>query len=103
MFDRVKELSDKKGISLTELAQKMEWADKAIYNWKTSKPSIDKVEKVADYFGVSTDYLLSRTDNPKMADEAPTLLAAHIEDDLSEEEMEEVLQYIEFIRSKHKK
>lgn len=64
MFDRVKELSDRKGISLTELARKMDWADKAIYNWKNSSPSIDKVEKVADYFNVSTDYLLGRTDEP---------------------------------------
>ena len=30
-------------------------------------PSGDKIEKVADYFNVSTDYLLGRTDNPNIA------------------------------------
>ncbi len=30
-------------------------------------PSGDKIEKVADYFNVSTDYLLGRTNNPNIA------------------------------------
>ena len=32
-----------------------------------NKPSVDRVQKVADYFGVSVDYLLSRTDDPHPA------------------------------------
>lgn len=32
---------------------------------KGSDPSTDKVTKLADYFGVSTDYLLGRTDEKK--------------------------------------
>ncbi|HAQ8710598.1 TPA: helix-turn-helix transcriptional regulator, partial [Enterococcus faecium] len=30
--------------------------------WNKSTPSGDKIQKVADYFNVSTDYLLGRTD-----------------------------------------
>lgn len=36
-------------------------------NWKNSKsghPSDVYLKKIADYFGVSTDYLLGRTDDP---------------------------------------
>ena len=29
-----------------------------------SSPSVDKIYKIADYFDVSVDYLLGRTDNP---------------------------------------
>jgi transcriptional regulator with XRE-family HTH domain len=32
--------------------------ENSIYRWDTNAPSIDKVAKAADYFGVSTDYLL---------------------------------------------
>ena len=37
------------------------------YQWKSSQPKADRLEKVADYFQVSTDYLLGRTDDPKIA------------------------------------
>jgi transcriptional regulator with XRE-family HTH domain len=40
--------------------------ENAIYSWKKSNPSIDKVEKVSDFLNVSTDYLLGRTDNPSV-------------------------------------
>lgn len=31
------------------------------------KPKFDTVVRLADFFNVSTDYLLGRTDNPKLA------------------------------------
>ena len=41
--------------------------------WKNgSIPNGDALQKVADYFNVSTDYLLGRTDNPSFA--PPTLV-----------------------------
>ncbi|MCR8969307.1 helix-turn-helix transcriptional regulator [Facklamia sp. 7083-14-GEN3] len=106
MFDRIKILCDKKGISITELAQRMGWADKAIYNWRSSTPSADKVKAVADFFNVSVDYIMNRTDNPKVADsnnDDDFLVAAHIDGDFTEEELEDIKDYIEFIKSKHKK
>jgi transcriptional regulator with XRE-family HTH domain len=37
-----------------------------ISEWKSgrSKPTFDALIKLADYFGVSIDYLVGRTDNP---------------------------------------
>ena len=32
----------------------------------SSKPKFETIIKLADYFGVSTDYLLCRTNNPKI-------------------------------------
>jgi len=39
-----------------------------VSDWKSrrSKPNIDTLPKIADYFDVSVDYLLGRTDNPKV-------------------------------------
>lgn len=105
VLDRIKFLCDRKGISVTELSIKMGWSEKAIYSWKNSTPSADKVKSIAEYFGVSIDYLLGRTDNPKVADldDSDFLVAAHIDEDLTEEELEDIKKYIEFIKSKHKK
>ncbi|EJU92546.1 DNA-binding helix-turn-helix protein [Enterococcus faecalis 599] len=60
VFDRVKKLADSQKISIVELEEKLNFSRNSLYAWKKSKPSIDKLEAVANYFGVSTDYLLGR-------------------------------------------
>ena len=56
VFDRVKKLADSQKISIVELEEKLNFSRNSLYAWKKSKPSIDKLEAVANYFGVSTDY-----------------------------------------------
>ena len=34
---------------------------------KNKKPNAERLQEIADYFNVSTDYLLGRTDNPTIA------------------------------------
>lgn len=63
-FERVKMLADKRKISIVELEEKLNFSKNSLYAWKKSKPSIDKLNAVADYFHVSTDYLLGCTDDP---------------------------------------
>lgn len=60
LYSRIRELANQKHISLAELERTLSFSNGIISTWKNGKPSIDKVEKVADYFGVSTDYLLGR-------------------------------------------
>lgn len=60
VFDRVKKLADNQKISIVELEEKLNFSRNSLYAWKKSKPSIDKLEAVANFFGVSTDYLLGR-------------------------------------------
>ena len=40
--------------------------EKLFVSMENEFPASDKLQKVADYFGVSTDYLLGRTDNPSI-------------------------------------
>lgn len=99
LLDRVKELSKKRDMRVADLEDALGFGRNTIYQWNKRTPGSDKLQKVADYFNVSTDYLLGRTNNPKVNDDE-NLLAAHIADDVTEDEMEEIKQFIEFIKSK---
>ena len=71
-FDRIKELAKKQGLSINLLEEKLGYSRNTIYNLKNSKPSTERISEIADYFNVSTDYLLSRTDNPAIASDDKT-------------------------------
>ncbi|MCH4172600.1 MAG: helix-turn-helix domain-containing protein [Lactobacillus sp.] len=60
VFDRVKSLADKQGISIVELEEKLDFGKNSLYAWKKKVPNGANLEKVADFFNVSTDYLLGR-------------------------------------------
>ena len=63
-MERIKELCKKRGITVSELENRVGFGKNSIYKWKTQSPKIETLQKVAEYFEVSTDYLLGRTDNP---------------------------------------
>lgn len=63
LYDRIKELCQEHNISISKLESTLEFGNSSIKKWgKTTSPSIDKIIKVATYFGVSVDYLLGKTD-----------------------------------------
>ncbi|MGV3007284.1 helix-turn-helix domain-containing protein [Streptococcus pluranimalium] len=68
-FDKIKELADKQGISINILEEKLGYGTNTLYRLKRSNPSSKVLKEIADYFGVSADYLLGRTDNPRIADD----------------------------------
>ncbi len=70
-FSRIKSLANEKKVSLQEVAKAAGIGENSIYAWRTKAPSSDKLQLVADYFNVSTDYLLERTDNPFLENEIP--------------------------------
>lgn len=61
-YDRVRELAKSKGLSLNDVEEKIGLKKNALYAWNRNTPSGDNLSKVADYFNVSVDYLLGRTD-----------------------------------------
>lgn len=65
---RIKELRKKKGISQQRLATDLNTTQNTISRYETGErePGIDELIKIADYFHVSVDYLIGRTENPKM-------------------------------------
>jgi len=65
---RLKELRKKKGISQLRLSIDLNTTQNTISRYETGErePGIDELIKIADYFNVSVDYLIGRTENPKM-------------------------------------
>lgn len=63
---RLKELRKQKGLSQLRLATELNTTQNTISRYETGErePGIDELIKLADYFNVSVDYLLGRTDNP---------------------------------------
>ncbi|EAD0431851.1 XRE family transcriptional regulator [Listeria monocytogenes] len=89
---RLAELRKKKSFSQYKLAEELGFSRGQIANYEqgTREPDYQTLLKIADFFNVSTDYLLGREEN-KLID----TIAAHIDPDATEEEMEEILAYIE--------
>lgn len=65
---RLKELRKQKNISQLKLAMDLTMNQNSISRYETGEREADYATliKFADYFNVSIDYLLERTDNPKM-------------------------------------
>ncbi len=65
---RLKELRKKKGISQLRLATDLNTTQNTISRYETGErePGIAELIKIADYFNVSVDYLIGRTENPKV-------------------------------------
>jgi transcriptional regulator with XRE-family HTH domain len=58
ILENIQFLCKKNDMSIPKLEKELNIGNGAIYKWDKSSPSIDKLQKVADYFKVSTDYLL---------------------------------------------
>ncbi|MGU3439800.1 helix-turn-helix domain-containing protein [Bacillus cereus] len=67
-FDRVKKLAQEQKISISELERKLDMGKNSLYRWKKQTPSSDTLQKVADYFNVTTDYLLGRSNQKNFHD-----------------------------------
>lgn len=111
-FDRVKKLANKQQISIVELEERLGFGRNSLYSWKRKTPNGESLQKVADFFNVSTDYLLGRTDNPAplSADEA---FQAFINDPelnhwyktlpgSDEEDLQELREFWDYLQSKKK-
>lgn len=65
---RLRELRKEKGISQLKMAMDLSTNQNSISRYETGEREADykMLIKIADYFDVSIDYLLERTDNKKM-------------------------------------
>lgn len=64
---RLKELRESKGLSQYAFAKKIGVAQSTVGGWEAGKrePNFEMVQKIADYFGVTADYLIGRTSEKK--------------------------------------
>jgi len=65
---RLKQLRKARGISQVKLAMDLNTGQNTISRYENGErePGIDELIRIADYFRVSVDYLIGRTDYPDM-------------------------------------
>lgn len=65
-IEKIQSLLAQNKISVYKLSKEIGLNKTFLTNWTSgkAKPSADALSKIADYFHVSVDYLLGRTDNP---------------------------------------
>ena len=66
-FEKIKELAKKRGKALGQVEEDLGYGRNTLYKIKNSTPNAERIAEIANYFNVSTDYLLGRTDNPVIA------------------------------------
>ena len=68
LVDRIKSLCKEKKITVAELERKTGISNGQIRKWDNSTPGVNKLQLIADYFDVSVDYLLGRTEKKRYYD-----------------------------------
>lgn len=63
VFERIEELRKSTGISQGKLEKELGFSNGSISKWKNSTPKSDRLQKLADYFGVSVEYLMTGKEN----------------------------------------
>ena len=113
-YERIFELIDEKGLTAYRVSKDTGISQASLADWRKgrSKPKIDKLQKLSEYFGVSIMYLTGETDEridaqaPPMQQYLRTRPNARIlfsaAKDISKEDMEKAVEYIEFLKSKNK-
>ena len=62
LYENVKEAANSKGYSINKLEKELGFARSYISKFKKITPSADKIQKIADFLGVTSEFLLTGTD-----------------------------------------
>lgn len=105
---KIKELREIKQITQEELAKYLGVAPQTVYKYEKeiNEPDLKTTSKIAEYFNVTTDYLLGRTDIPDMLNE-PIQIAASMKDgldisDMDDDEKKFINDFVKMVRNKKK-
>lgn len=111
-MSRIKDLRKEKGFTQAHLAKLLGVARSTVSMWESSpqEPDNDTLGKIADVFGVTTDYLLGRTDDRTFTEAVPhekyreylagpgLRLLLDADANLTEDQLNEIIDFIEFKR-----
>ena len=115
MENRLKLLRKERGLLQRDVAEHLNIAVSTYSYWENGKfePDQESLSKLADFFGVSADYLLGREKNSPPAQQESLNIPDALKpyqfafyegmDGLSEESIKDILKYVEFTREKEQK
>ena len=100
---RMKERRLELGLSADDVAEKIGVSRSTYFRYENGdieKLSIQIIKPIADILRTTPGYLAGWEDS--IIDTGGMRVAAHIDDDVTEEEMEDIIKYIEFLKSQHR-
>lgn len=103
-MNRLKFLRNEKGENLEKIAKYLDVSIQTISNYENEKREMtpDTIIKLAEYFNVSTDYLLGKSDIRNI--EEDFRFAYHKETEgLSEDEIKEALEFYKLVKNRKNK
>lgn len=126
-YDRIFEIMKEKELTAYRVSKDTGISQASLADWRKgrSKPKIDKLQKLSEYFGVSIQYLTGESDqiddtqqmqapngyyvNKETAEYAEMLrtrpgarLLFSAAKDISKDDLQKAVEYIEFLKSKNK-
>jgi transcriptional regulator with XRE-family HTH domain len=60
LLENIREICADNHLAVSALEKELGFGGGTISKWEKSSPTVDKLQKVADYFGVTTDHLLGK-------------------------------------------
>lgn len=97
LVDKIKELCNENQITFAELERYLGFSVSSIRKWEGRSPSADRVKKVAEFFNVTTDYLLGHIIIPSEEESGDlTVFFNSATRNLSEKKKEFLLQDVEY-------
>lgn len=107
MYEMFQKLLDERGATAYQVSKATGISTGSLTDWKKgrSSPKIENLQKIADYFGVSLDYLCGKDEKVEKKESPPAVntveeLIAKEAADLSQADRQTVLDYIRFLKSK---
>ncbi|OIM35588.1 XRE family transcriptional regulator [Oenococcus oeni] len=101
LFDKIQIEAQKQGMEIPDLAEKTGVSKSTIYTWKSNKANTDSLLKIANFLHLSTDYLLGNDEIGQLTPQQYTI-ANHADPDMTDEQLEKVNEFIDFIQNKKK-
>lgn len=107
MYSTFSELLQKKGVTVYQVCKATGIASATMSDWKNGKsmPKQDKLKKIADYFGVTVDYLLTGKEaesKPAVSEEDIKLALFGGDGVVTDEMWREALFAVELIKQRQK-
>lgn len=101
LFENLKRIADYRCLTLRQIEEKANLSENALYGWKRSTPSLDKVQKVAQVLSVSLDELVEFNVEEETNPEIRRI--NHSLTELSEEDLDHIYDMVKsFLKNKDK-
>lgn len=102
--NRLKKARELKGSTQTQVSKETGVNNKTLsgYERGVSEPDLSTLTLLADYYSVSTDFLLGRLDKQEV-EEITTIAAHHDGTEYTDKEKEEIESFKEFVKARRNK